>query len=146
MLKWGMRLATMGLLVGLGCASCKGSTKEHAQRVEQKVESTAKQAAKQAQTEAGKAGKSIGLGTPAGFADAMKAFCAAVPDNGKTYTKQQQQQMIKDVLYKHPNAELVALWKSIEGADHDTRFQKILEEVDRAQLQSCHLLDLMYEK
>jgi hypothetical protein len=137
-----MRLATMGLLVGLGCAGCKGSTKEHAQ----KVENTAKQAAKKAQDQAGKAGKPIGLGAPVGFAVAMKAFCDAVPDSGKKFSKEQQQQLIKDALYKHPNAELLALWKSIEGADHDTRFQKILEEVDRAQLQSCHLLDLMYEK
>ena len=141
-----MRLAVVAAAALLTCFACQGQAKEHAQRVEK----SAKDAAKQAQTVARQAetatSKSIGLGQPVEFTVAMKGFCDAVPDNGKTFTKQQQQQLIKDALYKHPNGDLLALWTSIETADHDTRFQKILEEVDRAGLRSCHLLDLMYAK
>ena len=143
MLSCGMRPTVIALLAVLGC---QGSTKDNAQRVEKTAKDaakTAKDAAKQAETEAT---RPIGLGQPVKFAEAMKAFCDAVPDNGTPYSKPQQQQLIKDALYKHPNPDLLVLWKSLENADHDTRFQKILEEVDRAQLQSCHLLDLMYVK
>src|SRR4051812_34645451 len=101
-----MHLAAVTLVALLTCVACQGHAKERAQRVEKSAKDVAKQAesaAKQAQTATS---KSIGMGQPAEFATAMKAFCDAVPDNGKTYTKDQQQQLIKEALYRHPNRDL----------------------------------------
>jgi hypothetical protein len=128
-----MRLAMLALVLVLGC---KGGTKEKANQAKQAVTKTAKNAASGATS-------TVKLGKPVDFPAAMKAMCDAVPDDGKKHGKPDVDERVRQALLAHPNPEVMKLWDANKDLDSTTRYRNLLMEVGRANLESCHLIELL---